>query len=145
MKRKKNGKKMKKDVRAISSLHLWEKLIFELAFFCIEPVFSCVYKIFMLFLGQRLSFLIKFMFSKKATYIDKIFAFDLMLCSKRRSTVKILSIFVAFLENMNFNICSDSNPNRIILFIIQISTFWIFLNFLRYLNFTDYRNGSKVV
>jgi hypothetical protein len=26
-KKRKNGKKMKKDVRAISSLHLWEKLI----------------------------------------------------------------------------------------------------------------------
>ena len=34
------------------------------------------------------------MFSKKATKIDEIFTIDL--------TVKILSIFVAFFENMNF-------------------------------------------
>ena len=36
----------------------------------------------------------KFMFSKKATKIDKIFTIDL--------TVKISSIFVASLENTNF-------------------------------------------
>ena len=35
------------------------------------------------------------MFSKKATKIDEIF-------TNVKSTVKILSIFVAFLENMNF-------------------------------------------
>ena len=35
------------------------------------------------------------MFSKKATEIDEIFTVDL--------TLKISSIFVAFLENMNFN------------------------------------------
>ena len=45
--------------------------------------------------------LLKFMFSKKATNIDKIFTVDLTLCSK---TVKISSIFVAFLENTNFKI-----------------------------------------
>ena len=38
------------------------------------------------------------MFSKKATKIDQIFTVDLML----KSTVKILSIFMAFLENKNF-------------------------------------------
>ena len=38
------------------------------------------------------------MFFKKATRIDQIFTFDLTLCSK------ISSIFVAFLENMNFDI-----------------------------------------
>ena len=39
------------------------------------------------------------MFSKKATKIDEI---DLTLCSKRQIEVKISSIFMAFLENMNF-------------------------------------------
>ena len=38
------------------------------------------------------------MFSKKATKIDKIFTIDL--------TVKISSIFVAYLENMNFKLCT---------------------------------------
>ena len=41
------------------------------------------------------------MFSKKATKIDEIFTADLTLCVK--SMVKILSFFMAFLENMNFN------------------------------------------
>ena len=41
---------------------------------------------------------VKFVFSKKATKIDKIFTINLTL-----TTVKISSIFVAFLENMNFN------------------------------------------
>ena len=45
---------------------------------------------------------LKFMFSKKVIKIDEIFIVDLMLCSK--STVKILSIFVAFLENVNFTL-----------------------------------------
>ena len=39
-------------------------------------------------------YLVKFVFSKKATKIDEIFTVDL--------TVKISSIFVAFLENTNF-------------------------------------------
>ena len=44
------------------------------------------------------------MFSKKATEIDKIFTVNLPLkyLVSVKSTVKILSIFVAFLENMNF-------------------------------------------
>ena len=43
---------------------------------------------------------LKFMFSKKATKIEKVFTVDL--------TVKIWSIFVAFLEKMNFTkISSD--------------------------------------
>ena len=41
------------------------------------------------------------MFSKKATKIDEIFTVDLTLCSKCQ-IYKILLIFVAFLENMNF-------------------------------------------
>ena len=68
---------------------------------------------------------IKFMFSKKATKIDEIFTVDLTLCSTLKvlrkvvieewlaaalqpslisikSTVKISSFFVAFLENTNF-------------------------------------------
>ena len=44
--------------------------------------------------------LLKFIFSKKARKIDKIFTIDLTLCSK--STGKILSIYVVFLENTNF-------------------------------------------
>ena len=47
--------------------------------------------------------LVKFVFSKKATKIDEIFIVDLTLTNKGKWTVKILSIFVAFLENMNFN------------------------------------------
>ena len=43
-----------------------------------------------------------FHFSKKATKIDEIFIVDLTLTNVKW-TVKILSIFVAFLENMNFN------------------------------------------
>ena len=51
----------------------------------------------------HLQFELKFMFSMKATKFDKIFTIDLTLCSKRQiDVVKILSIFVAFLENMNF-------------------------------------------
>ena len=48
--------------------------------------------------------MVKFMFSKKATKIDEIFTVDLTLTIHNvKSTVKISSIFVAFLENMNFN------------------------------------------
>ena len=46
------------------------------------------------FNNTRASLCVKFMFYKKATEIDKIFSVKLM--------VKILSIFVAFLENINF-------------------------------------------
>ena len=45
--------------------------------------------------------LVKFMFSRKAAKNDDIFTIDLTLI-KCQITVKILSIFVAFLENMNF-------------------------------------------
>ena len=46
---------------------------------------------------------LKFMFSKKATKIDQIFTVDLTFTKLSvKSTVKIFSIFVAFLENMNF-------------------------------------------
>ena len=54
--------------------------------------------------------MLKFMFSKKATQIDEIFTIDLILCTYRdyvvsvKPTVKILSIFVACLENTNFTI-----------------------------------------
>ena len=46
---------------------------------------------------------LKLMFSKKASKIDKIFTvnFNTYLVNIK-SRVKILSIFVAFLENMNF-------------------------------------------
>ena len=42
------------------------------------------------------------MFSKKATNIDEIFTVDLTYLHDVKLTVKISSIFVAFLENMNF-------------------------------------------
>ena len=42
------------------------------------------------------------MFSKKATKIDEIFAIDLTLLHNVKLMVKISSIFVAFLENLNF-------------------------------------------
>ena len=50
-------------------------------------------------------YVIKFIFSKKATRIDEIYTVDLKLyvCSSVKLAVKISSIFVAFLENMNFN------------------------------------------
>ena len=56
-------------------------------------------------------FVLMFMFSKKATEIDEIFTVDLtlQLLQNVKSTVKILSISVAFLENMKFtkrNNCS---------------------------------------
>ena len=50
-----------------------------------------------------------FIFSKKATKIDEIITINLTSTTKRQidskdfiNTVKILSIFVAFLENNNF-------------------------------------------
>ena len=56
--------------------------------------------------------MVKFRFSKKATKIDEIFTVDLTLYNvimynimyvvSVKLMVKILSIFVAFLENMNF-------------------------------------------
>ena len=49
--------------------------------------------------------LIKFMFSKKVTKIDKIFTINLTLTIVNvKSTVKISSFFMAFLENMNFTL-----------------------------------------
>ena len=44
---------------------------------------------------------VKFMFSKKATKIDEIFTVDVV---NVKSTLKISSFFVTFLENMNFTI-----------------------------------------
>ena len=46
--------------------------------------------------------LIKFVFSKKATKMKKSSQSIWHLLHKDKSTVKISSIFVAFLENMNF-------------------------------------------
>ena len=46
---------------------------------------------------------LKFMFSKKATKIDKISPAIWHYVVSVKSTVKISLIFVAFLENMNFN------------------------------------------
>ena len=47
-------------------------------------------------------YIVKFMFSKKATKIDKIFTDDLTLCSKCQIDGEELPIFVAYLENTNF-------------------------------------------
>ena len=46
--------------------------------------------------------LLKFMFSEKATKIDKIFTVNLIVLVTIKLTVKMSSIFVAFLENTNF-------------------------------------------
>ena len=47
------------------------------------------------------------MFSKKATKIDEIFIVDLTLCSKCQIDGENFVIFLAFLENMNFDsLCS---------------------------------------
>ena len=45
---------------------------------------------------------LKFMFSKKATKVEKIFILDLTLCSKCQIDGEIWSIFVAFSKNVNF-------------------------------------------
>ena len=54
-------------------------------------------------------FQVKLMFFKKATKFDEIFTVDLTFVVSVKSTVKILLIFVAFLENMNF-ISIRANP-----------------------------------
>ena len=46
--------------------------------------------------------MVKFIFFKKATKIDEIFTLIWRLLHSIKATVKISSIFVAFLENMNF-------------------------------------------
>ena len=48
---------------------------------------------------------VKFIFSKKAKKIDEIFTVDLIwyYVVRVNSMVKISSIFLAFLENINFN------------------------------------------
>ena len=45
---------------------------------------------------------VKFMFSKKAIKIDEVLTVDLKLLYNVKWMVKISSIFVAFLENINF-------------------------------------------
>ena len=47
--------------------------------------------------------IVKFMFSKKATKIDEILTVNLTLCSKCQLDGEDFFIFVAFLENTNFN------------------------------------------
>ena len=56
----------------------------------------------MILLGLLSEHMLKFLFSKKATKIDKIFTVDRRLLHSIKSKAKILSIYVAFLENMNF-------------------------------------------
>ena len=52
--------------------------------------------------SHPVSSLLKFVFYKKAAKMDEIFTADLTLMHNVKS-MKISSIFVAFLENMNFN------------------------------------------
>ena len=47
--------------------------------------------------------MLKFMFSKKATKIDEIFTVDLTLTTYCQIDGEDFVIFVAFLENINFN------------------------------------------
>ena len=49
--------------------------------------------------------MIKFRFSKKATKID-----DISTLNRVKSKMEISSIFVAFLENLNFNVESSTSP-----------------------------------
>ena len=65
------------------------------------------------------------MLSKKATKIDEIFIIDLTLTTLCKSSVKSFSIYVAFLENMNFN-----------------KTFWT--HFTSLINFYLNRAGLKL-
>ena len=52
--------------------------------------------------GWENIFVLKFMFSKKATKIDKIFTIDLTLCSKYQINGEDFVNFLAFSENTNF-------------------------------------------
>ena len=64
---------------------------------------------------------IKFMFSKKATKIDKIFTVNLTLCSKCQFDGEYFFNFVAFLKNLNFNVFHytvDSGERRTFLPVI---------------------------
>ena len=65
------------------------------------------------------------MFSKKATKFDEIFTVNL--------TVKILSIFMAFLENMNFN-----NQNM-----MEIPSGWTVLNLVLLTLFSLIKEGQQ--
>ena len=58
---------------------------------------------------QPILLFLKFMFSKKATKIDKIFLFDTYFVNIK-SMVKISWIFVAFSDNLNFNEAYVSPP-----------------------------------
>ena len=58
--------------------------------------------------------MLKFMFSKKATKIDEIFSTVDLTLHNFKSSVKISSILVAFLENMNFNLKSRVLINHIV-------------------------------
>ena len=56
--------------------------------------------IFVIVLASKCEAFLAFVFSKKATKIDEIFAIDLTLLHNVKSMVKISPIFVAFLENL---------------------------------------------
>ena len=56
--------------------------------------------------------LVKFVFSKKAIKNDEIFIVNLTLHDVK-SKVKISSIFVTFLENMNFNVKTEKFASNI--------------------------------
>jgi hypothetical protein len=68
---------------------------------------------------QILSGVLKFTFSNKATKFDEIFTVNFTL------TVKILSIFVAFLENMNFKyytLCLACELNTVQILVLMFVT-----------------------
>ena len=56
---------------------------------------------------------LKFVFSRKATEIDEIFTVNLTLTNVK-STVKISSIIMALLENMNFILANSASKTRLV-------------------------------
>ena len=71
-------------------------------------------------------YLLKFMFSKKATKIDEIFTVNLTLCRFHQS-------FVAFFENTNFKKFENSIFDHNVKSTLNILS--IFVAFLEYTNF----------
>ena len=69
------------------------------------------------------------MFSKKATKIEEIFTVYLTpyYVHNFKSTVKISSIFVAFLENMNFMADMENFYDNLKIINLYSFQFWIYL------------------
>ena len=79
---------------------------------------------------------IKFVFSKKATKNDEMFTVDLTLLHYVKSTVKISSIFVAFLENRNFTTkCGQIFSESVFKFLYSFHCTRYFLDFWQIRNF----------